>query len=557
MAKSLHIGAWLVILFADASWVNIEGFLIACLLSALAMWRSMPWSSQALWVSLSAAMCYHALTPTLDVSRSYDSPGISLSRHLFQDSIGLVWVTDRRLPLDARLQVTGTVSPWSDRVIPMGFNPEQVYGPRGAVGLLHVSVMDSLGMQGSWTAKVKRRWRKWVKKQPWPKDLQGLGLALTLGDRSMLSYPWKQAFIDAGMAHVLALSGFHLGLITMVFQWMRSLFPARWRPWWMLIGGLCTWVLVPLVQSPSVLRAAFFLTIMQVLALRSQQSSSMDRAHLAGFLLLLLWPDLGKQMSFQLSMTAVMAIIFIQSPHGKTIQSKILGIAMVSLAAQWATLPLIAMTFHRFPWGFLFANLLLLPLVMLIYPLVALSVALSWFSLALPVSDSVMDGAFRLISAFHYTMDGMHPDAWLVAIMGLAALVGLQALKTRRLLPLVLPLMATGLAMHASLPSPHQGEFAYRQGQGMAIGVFHGDSVMIYATRGLSLNDWLWDKAFQGLWEGYGIEKRGYQIMPFEQIQARFDDLGIAIHRQGFTWLNQPTRIARSQPAWPPWGHAP
>jgi hypothetical protein len=102
MAKSLHIGAWLVILFADASWVNIEGLLIACLLSALAMWRSMPWSSQALWVSLSAAMCYHALTPTLDVSRSYDSPGISLSRHLFQDSIGLVWVTDRRLPLDAR-----------------------------------------------------------------------------------------------------------------------------------------------------------------------------------------------------------------------------------------------------------------------------------------------------------------------------------------------------------------------------------------------------------------------------------------------------------------------
>ena len=91
----------------------------------------------------------------------------------------------------------------------------------------------------------------------------------------------------------------------------------------------------------------------------------------------------------------------------------------------------------------------------------------------------------------------------------------------------------------------------------MAIGVFHGDSVMIYATRGLSLNDCLWDNAFEGLWEGYGIEKRGYQIMPFEQIQGRFDDLGIAIHRQGFTWLNQPTRIARSQPAWPPWGHAP
>ena len=181
---------------------------------------------------------------------------------------------------------------------------------------------------------------------------------------------------------------------------------------------------------------------MQVLALRSKHSSGMDRAHLAGFLLLLLWPDLGKQMSFQLSMTAVMAIIFIQSPHGKTIQSKIVGISMVSLAAQWATLPLIAMTFHRFPWGFLFANLLLLPLVMLIYPLVALSVALSWFSLALPVPDSVMDAAFRLINAFHYTTDGMHPDAWLVAIMGLAAMLGLQALKARRLLPLVLPLMA-------------------------------------------------------------------------------------------------------------------
>jgi hypothetical protein len=42
MAKSLHIGAWLVILFADASWVNIEGLLIACLLSVLDMWRSMP-----------------------------------------------------------------------------------------------------------------------------------------------------------------------------------------------------------------------------------------------------------------------------------------------------------------------------------------------------------------------------------------------------------------------------------------------------------------------------------------------------------------------------------
>lgn len=557
MTKSLHLGAWLVILFAESSWVTIEGLLLACLLAAVAMWRSLPWSSQALWICLSAAICFQALTPSLDVSRSFASEGISLSRHLFQDSMGLIWVTDRRLPLDARLDVTGTVSPWSDRKIPMGFDPEQVYGPRGAMGRLHVSAMDSLGRQSTWTAKVKRHWRQWMQKQPWPDDLQGLALALTLGDRSMLSYPWKQAFIGAGMAHVLALSGFHLGLITMLFQWTRSLLPAKWRPWWMLLGGLCTWVLVPLVQSPSVLRAAFFLTIMQVLALRLQRSSGMDRAHLAGFLLLLLWPELGHQMSFQLSMSAVMAIIFIQSPHGKTIQSRVVGISMVSMAAQWATLPLTAMTFHRFPWGFLLANLLLLPLVMLIYPLVALSVILSGFSMALPVSDSVMDGALRLINAFHYTTDGMHPDAWLVAIMGLAAMVGLQALQARRLLPLVLPLLTTGLAMHASLPVPHQGEFAYRQGHGMAIGVFHGDSVMIYATRGISLNDWLWDKEFQGLWEGYGIEKRGYQVMPFAQIQARFDDLGIAVHMQGFTWLKLPTKQARSQPVWPLWGHAP
>ena len=147
----------------------------------------------------------------------------------------------------------------------------------------------------------------------------------------------------------------------------------------LFIGAFAVWFFAALTGfSASVTRAAFMMTFFVIIDAMQWRYNKTNVV--AGSLLLLAFydPFLFKQLGFQLSLAAVLGILYLY-PHLKIQVSRkrwiqyAFDFCLVSLVAQLATLPITLATFHSFPTYFLIANILCVPIsTFLIYAGIAL-----------------------------------------------------------------------------------------------------------------------------------------------------------------------------------------
>jgi len=205
----------------------------------------------------------------------------------------------------------------------------------------------------------------------------GLFKALLFGERGYLSKGVEEEFRDAGVAHVLAVSGLHLGIIIGLF-WLalRALHLSAGRIYLTLIP-LVLFYLLLVGFRVSLVRAALlfgFLALGWVLSERGlilRRWSDPYQGLSAAALVILGWnPQALFDVSFQLSFSATLAIIAFASRFErflKKIPSRWLrGLIAVSLAAQLGVIPFIAWHFQRVYLLVILANLVVIPLVMLV-----------------------------------------------------------------------------------------------------------------------------------------------------------------------------------------------
>lgn len=221
-------------------------------------------------------------------------------------------------------------------------------------------------------------------------DALGVLLALTLGDKHLLSEDTKEAYTDAGAAHVLALSGLHVsiiyGMLALVFlgggrRWRR----VRWLFELLVLGVL--WLFALMVgMSASVVRAVFMCTLSRVARWISKESSPIGVLSLAAMVMLLVRPLYLFDVGFQLSFMAMAAILWLE-PHLEVLfQRRVvcpllaypISIVCMSIAAQLGTFPLALYHFGTFPTYFLLTNLFVIVCVNVIVWL-----AVVWWGLVL------------------------------------------------------------------------------------------------------------------------------------------------------------------------------
>ena len=194
--------------------------------------------------------------------------------------------------------------------------------------------------------------------------------ALLLGDKSSLEPELKSSFANMGIMHILAVSGLHVGILYFIILLMlgQSISHVT-RP------VLVAMVAIPLLWiyafitglSPSVLRAVTMFSFIMLGQAISRRSSSINTVAISGFLLLMLDPMMLLNVGFQLSYSAVIAILLLYKPLSDlwTPRNRIVGWAWqliaVSVAAQVGTLPLSLFYFHQFPTYFLLGNLVAIP----------------------------------------------------------------------------------------------------------------------------------------------------------------------------------------------------
>ena len=214
--------------------------------------------------------------------------------------------------------------------------------------------------------------------------------ALLLGQRQEISQEIYSNYAAAGVIHILAVSGLHVGIILLLLN--RLLKPLeRIR-----FGKILKTILLLLLLwgfaimaglSPSVVRAVSMFSFVAVGMQLNRRTSVLNTLFMSLLVLLLINPYFITQVGFQLSYSAVFSIVLIQ-PHVYKLykgNSRIIkyfwGILSVTLAAQIGVLPLSLFYFHQFPGLFFLSNLVILPFLGLILGLGILIMILSWFKL--------------------------------------------------------------------------------------------------------------------------------------------------------------------------------
>src|SRR5690606_16544192 len=222
-----------------------------------------------------------------------------------------------------------------------------------------------------------------------PETKAALMAAMTLGERGDLG-PLRERFAAAGLAHVLALSGLHVGVLLAAIG--RALAPLGRRRYPALM--LVTVGFVVLVgPSPSVMRAATMaLAVLVGMALGAGRVQPWTALALAATVGLLHAPQMLFDASFQLSYLAVAGMLVFLPPWaarfagaamapsasrptaaGSPVWPRVRQAALVggaaSVAAQLPSMSLVAGSFGAVPVFSAVVNVVAVPLAGLLVPL--------------------------------------------------------------------------------------------------------------------------------------------------------------------------------------------
>jgi len=198
-----------------------------------------------------------------------------------------------------------------------------------------------------------------------------LAKALLIGYRVDLDKDLVQAYSNAGVVHLIAISGLHLALIYGLLLWITLRIPLlkKEKISRIIVILLSLWFFAFLTgASPSVMRAAVMFSFISVGSLFRKRSSVYNSLCASAFFLLCFDPYLLWNVGFQLSYLAVAGIVALQKSiyNWLYFKNKILDytwkLASVSVAAQVFTVPLCFYYFHQLPLLFLIANIIVIPL---------------------------------------------------------------------------------------------------------------------------------------------------------------------------------------------------
>ncbi len=262
--------------------------------------------------------------------------------------------------------------------------------------------------------------------------------ALVLGQKKEIDKKTYQEFADAGVIHILAVSGMHVGIVLMMLQFLLT--PLLSLPYGRVLRTLLVLVLLWLFAlmagfSPSVTRAVCMFSFFAVALNLRRKTNTLNLLFASLFPLLLLRPNLLFEVGFQLSYAAVFSIVVVYPVVQKWYQPKfyidklLWSIIGVSLCAQLGVLPFSLYYFHQFPGLFLLANVVILPFLAILLGVCILVVLWSISGFQLPkfiaeIHAFLLDSLTWFVAKVASYQDFVWKDIYFDKWMFIGALLG-------------------------------------------------------------------------------------------------------------------------------------
>ncbi|SFB80217.1 ComEC/Rec2 family competence protein [Tropicimonas isoalkanivorans] len=432
----------------------------------------------------------------IDIDRSVsDKPRLTLDRVVLED------VAPSRTPARVRVSLhgqqgfiapepgltvilTGHLSPPSGPVEPGGFDFRRMawFERLGGVGYTRTPVLAAApaeeGRAGLAIFRLRMAISEGVQARI-PGEAGALAAAILTGDRSAMPRETVENLRNANLAHLLAISGLHMGLLTgAVFAALRAAMALI--PWVALrlptrkiaaAGALVVGAFYLALSGGAVstTRAFVMVSVMLVAVLLERRAISLRSVALAATVLLVLTPETLFGPSFQMSFaatTALVAAFGALKPHRERMArlprwlAPAVAVLISSAVAGAATAPFSAAHFNRIADYGLLANLASVPLMgALVMPsavaaAVLWPIGLSWVGLWLmrwglewilfvAARVSALDGAVTHVIA---------PGPWVLPLLSLGFLVTLLWRGPLRWSGLLAMVAALGLWTQADRP---------------------------------------------------------------------------------------------------------
>ncbi|MEM9210921.1 MAG: ComEC/Rec2 family competence protein [Pseudomonadota bacterium] len=411
-------GAGAAIYFGVPHEPSVSALTFACVAGSVALWQARDWALMP--AILLAGVCFgFSLTGTRahivaapKLVETYRGPVEGVVRSIDQSFSGAprVWLTHPSIPntrqppprhirvtfsdatdvparIGDRIQVDAVLSAPSPKSDPSGYDFQRAawFMGLGAVGYSH-SAPEVIGKSSGGVAIMIERTRRHLAlyfDMVFEARVAGIVKALLIGDKSGIEKSDIDALRDANLAHLLAISGLHMGLMTaLVFGIIRLpmvLFvrtvDARLTKKIAAAGALVIGVIYLALSGFGVAtqRAFIMVGVMLLAIMCDRPAISLRSLGLSGLALLLFQPEMILHAGFQMSFAATSALIvgfeafrpWLQTARNPIVNA-LIAIVISSLLAGLATAPVAAFHFNRVPFYGLPANLLTVPLMGLI-----------------------------------------------------------------------------------------------------------------------------------------------------------------------------------------------
>lgn len=388
---------------------------------------------------------------------------------------------------------------------PGGFDYEQWLFAQhiGATGYIRQSSQAKLlATQVSWQSisVVRQRLIDLLAQQKISADSLALIKALTLGDRSSLSLSQWQVLARSGTAHLMAISGLHIGLVAGMIYWLAfqcwlQVPPHRYysAP---QIAAVCAFLAALSYAalagfSVPTQRALVMVSVFMLAILLRRHVKSLDVFAIAILLVLLMDPMAVLSVGFYLSFLAVFFIIYVLSGRlGR--ENRLFSSLKLHVVVGLGLLPVLLFFFQQASLIAPVANFLAIPVVsFLVVPLALLAVALlsmmpSVSGFLLQIVDGLLQYLWQvlvfLVELPQASIVLAQPELWqiVVAMLGVFLLLAPRGIPARYLgFIFILPL----ILVHKDKPELGAASLTLLDvGQGLAVVVETAEHTLVFDT---------------------------------------------------------------------------